>query len=472
MQLQPAGVPTRTEHDALGSVPVPGNRLWGARTERCRALFAIGDRLAFGWPRGVIRALGRIKHAAAQVNGALGEVPADIAGWVARAAAEVTSGDWDTEFPIGVFQTGSGTHTNMNANEVIANRANLLAGGELGVYRPVHPNDHVNRGQSSNDVFPAVMHLATLEALETVEGAVGDLRRTLADRAARWRDIPMLGRTHLQDATPIMLGDVVGAWASQLDHASARIAASRPGLCALPLGATAVGSGLNAHAEFGVRAIAELATVTGQPLRQARSLPAALASHDAMEQASAALRALAGSFFKIANDIRLYASGPRGGIGELVLPANEPGSSIMPGKVNPSQCEALTMVALHVAGCDATVSAANAQGPLQLNVYKPVILHNVLEPARLLADACQAFTRYCVEGLEPDISRIDAHLRASLMLVTALAPHIGYDRAAAIAVAAHRERRGLREVALESGVAAADFDRWVQPARMARPHGR
>ena len=227
MQLQPAGVPTRTEHDALGSVPVPGNRLWGARTERCRALFAIGDRVAFGWPRSVIRALGRIKVAAAQVNGALGEIPADIAGWIARAAAEVTSGDWDTEFPIGVFQTGSGTHTNMNANEVIANRANLLAGGELGVYRPVHPNDHVNRGQSSNDVFPAVMHLATLDGLDSVEAAVGDLRRTLADRAARWRDIPMLGRTHLQDATPIMLGDVVGAWVAQLDHASARIATSR-----------------------------------------------------------------------------------------------------------------------------------------------------------------------------------------------------------------------------------------------------
>jgi len=447
-------------------------RLWGAVTERSRSHFAIGDPAAYRWPRGVIRAFGLVKQAAAAANAAVGTIDPAVADLIRQAADEVIAGRLDDEFPLGVFQTGSGTHSNMNANEVIANRANQLAGQAPGTYRPVHPNDHVNHGQSSNDVFPAVMHLATLESLDRLDDTVAQLRTAFAERARRWRAIPILGRTHLQDATPVMLGDVVATWAAQLDHARSRLNETRPYLHQLPLGGTAVGSGLNAHRDFGLRAIEHLAAATGYPLRQASDLGAGLSAHDAMETASAALRALAGALFKLANDIRLYGSGPRGGLGELTLPANEPGSSMMPGKVNPSQCEALTMVAVQAFGCDAAVAWANAQGPLQLNVYKPVILHNVLEPARLLRDACVAFTEYCVSGLEPDLARIDAHLQASLMLVTALVPHIGYDRAAELALTAHREGRGLRDVAVETGAVTADqFDAWVRPAEMARPHG-
>ena len=463
---------TRLEHDSLGPVPVPLTRLWGAVTERSRSHFAIGDPAVYRWPRGVIRAFGLVKQAAAAANAGLGTIDAAVADLIRQAADEVIAGRLDDEFPLGVFQTGSGTHSNMNANEVIANRANQLAGGEPGTYRPVHPNDHVNHGQSSNDVFPTVMHLATLEGLDRLEQAVTQLHDALVERAGRWGGIPMLGRTHLQDATPVMLGDVVATWAAQLQHARGRLTSARAGLNELPLGGTAVGSGLNAHRDFGRLAIERLASATGYPLRQARNLGAGLSAHDAMETTSAAMRGLAGALFKIANDIRLYGSGPRGGLGELTLPANEPGSSMMPGKVNPSQCEALTMVAVHVFGCDAAVAWANSQGPLQLNVYKPVILHNVLEPARLLRDACVAFNEYCISGLEPDVARIEAHLQASLMLVTALVPHIGYDRAAKLALAAHREGRGLREVAVETGVVSADqFDEWVRPAEMARPHG-
>jgi fumarate hydratase class II len=463
-------VATRAEHDALGTVAVPLDRMWGAQTERSRHHFAIGDPLAWRWPRSVIRALGLVKGAAAEANFRLGGLNAEVAAVIAQAAAEVIGGQWDAEFPLGVFQTGSGTHTNMNANEVIANRANQLAGGALGAYTPVHPNDHVNLSQSSNDVFPAVMHLATLDALQVLEGPVHALSSALARHSARWQGLPMLGRTHLQDATPIMLGDVVGSWAAQLDQAWARVEQSRVGLYALPLGATAVGTGLNAHPDFGANAVAVLAANTGYPLHLESNLPAALAAHDAMAAVSAALRGLAGVLFKVANDVRLYASGPRGGLGELRLPANEPGSSIMPGKVNPSQCEALTMVAVHVFGCDATVAWANAQGPLQLNVYKPVILHNVLEPARLLADACRAFTTFCIDGLEADPVRIETHLQASLMLVTALVPHIGHERAAAIALTADRDGLSLRDAAVASGIVSGeDFDRWVDPAEMARP---
>jgi fumarate hydratase class II len=463
---------TRLEHDALGPVPVPLTRLWGAVTERSRSHFAIGDPAAYRWPRGVIRAFGLVKQAAASANAAVGTIEQPVADLIRQAADEVIAGRLDEEFPLGVFQTGSGTHSNMNANEVIANRANQFAGAEPGTYRPVHPNDHVNRGQSSNDVFPTVMHLATLESLDGLDGAVRQLQSAIAGKADRWRDIPMLGRTHLQDATPLMLGDVAGSWSAQLEHASVRLAECRLHLYKVALGGTAVGTGLNAHPEFAGRAIDHLASATGYPLAQAPNLFAALSAHDAMETASGALRSLAGALFKIASDIRLYGSGPRGGIGELRLPANEPGSSIMPGKVNPSQCEAMTMVAVHVFGCDATVAWANAQGPLQLNVYKPLILHNVLEPARLLRDACLAFNEYCVAGLEPDLARIDAHLHASLMLVTALAPHVGYDRAAALARDADSLGRDLREVAIESGaVTAEQFDAWVRPAEMARPRG-
>jgi fumarate hydratase class II len=414
-----------------------------------------------------------VKAAAAEANQALGVLDNRRAALIVDAAAEVVEGAWDAEFPVGVFQTGSGTHTNMNANEVIANRANQMAGEPLGRYRPVHPNDHVNRGQSSNDVFPAVMHLAALDAIDALLLAADRLRAALAAGARRWADVPMLGRTHLQDATPIMLGDVVGGWRAQVDEAVHRLAACRPGLCELPLGATAVGTGVNAHREFGERAVARLAERTGRALRQSPNLPAALAAHDAMAAASAGLRGLASACFRLANDVRLYASGPAGGLGELVLPANEPGSSIMPGKVNPSQCEALTMVALHVFGADAVVAQANAQGQLQLNVYKPLILHHVLEPARLLTDACTSFTRYCLEGMTANPARIAAHLQASLMLATALAPHIGYEKAATIARTAEQEGRPLRDAAIASGwVTAADFDAWVQPAAMARPHPR
>jgi fumarate hydratase class II len=463
----------RQEHDALGLVAVPAGRLWGAQTERSRTHFAIGDDHWRRWPRAVLRALAQVKGAAAEANRDLGELDERRAALIVDAAAEVAEGAWDAEFPVGVFQTGSGTHSNMNANEVIANRANQMAGEPLGRYRPVHPNDHVNRGQSSNDVFPAVMHLATLEALDGLLLAVDRLRAALAAGARRWAALPMLGRTHLQDATPIMLGEVVGAWRAQLDDAVARLAGSRAGLYELPLGATAVGTGLNAHPQFGVRAVERLAGLTGRPLRQSGNLPAALAAHDAMAATSAALRGLASACFRVANDVRLYASGPAGGIGELVLPANEPGSSIMPGKVNPSQCEALTMAALHAFGADTAVAMANAQGQLQLNVYKPLILHHVLEPARLLGDACTSFTRYCVEGLAPNPPRIEAHLQASLMLATALAPHIGYERAATIARTAEREGQSLKAAAVASGwVSAEDFDAWVRPAEMARPHPR
>ena len=456
----------------LGTVAVPATRLWGAQTERSRYYFAIGDPLVWRWPRSVIRALGLVKGAAADANFQTGGLEAEVAAFIVQAAAEVSTGRWDAEFPLGVFQTGSGTHTNMNANEVIANRANQLAGGTLGIYTPVHPIDHVNLGQSSNDVFPTVMHLATLDALQTLEGPVLGLSASLARQAERWRDLPILGRTHLQDATPIMLGDVVGSWTAQLDDAWARVVQARAGLHALPLGATAVGTGLNAHPDFGARAIALLAATTGHSLHQASNLPAALAAHDTIAGVSAAMRGLAGVLFKLANDIRLYASGPRGGFGELRLPANEPGSSIMPGKVNPSQCEALTMVAVHVFGCDATVAWANAQGPLQLNDDKPGIRHNVLEPTRLLADACRAFTTFCVDGLEAEPARIEANLQTSLMLVTALVPHIGYEPAAAIALTALRDGLSLRDAALASGaVRGEDFDRWVDPAEMARPAG-
>jgi fumarate hydratase class II len=459
------------ERDALGSVSIPAQRLWGTTTERSRRHFAIGDPGRWRWPREVIRAFALVKEAAADANGALGVLPRPVTRLIVRAAREVARGRLDDEFPLGVFQTGSGTHSNMNANEVIARRANQLAGRRSGRHAPVDPHDHVNRGQSSNDVFPTVMHLVALDGLDAVRDAVRALALALRAHARRWRSVPILGRTHLQDAVPLMLGDVVGAWAAQLEAGLVRLDACRPPLCELALGATAVGTGLNAHRRFGRRAIARLARLTGRRLRPARDPRAALASHDALEATSAALRGLAIALFKIANDIRLYASGPRGGLGELVLPAGEPGSSIMTGKVNPSQCEALTMAAIYVIGCDTAVAWANAQGPLQLNVYKPLLLHEVFEASRVLADACASFTRFAVRGMRPNRPRIAAHLRDSLMLATALTPHLGYDRTAQLAVTADREGRSLRDVALASGiVSAGDFDRWVDPRRLARPH--
>jgi len=462
---------TRTEHDSLGPVEVAADRLWGAQTERSRHHFAIGvDRLT--WTRPVIRALGLLKKAAALANADLGELSAERAGLIVRAADEVIAGALDAEFPLVVFQTGSGTQTNMNANEVIANRANQLAGSPLGSHAPVHPNDHVNRGQSSNDGFPVVMHVATTEQIVLrLVPAITALRDTLAAKARDFDRIVMVGRTHLQDAVPITLGQVVGGWVAQIDDTLKGVTATLPGLHALALGATAVGTGLNAHPRFGATAARHLAAATGQPFHETHNHVAALSGHDAMAATSAALRGLAGALMKVANDIRLYASGPRAGIGELRLPENEPGSSIMPGKINPTQCEALTMVAVHVHGNDAAVAFANSQGHFQLNVYKPVILHNVLESIALLADAAASFDTYCARGLEADEPRIAEHLGQSLMLVTALAPHIGYERAAAIALAAHRGGLSLRDAALASGhVSAAQFDEWVRPELMARPH--
>ena len=461
---------TRLEHDALGDVEVPADRLWGAQTQRSLQYFGIGvDRFRFTRP--VIRALGIVKKAAALANEELGELDADRARLIVAAADEVIEGQLDAEFPLVVFQTGSGTQSNMNANEVIANRANQLAGSPLGAKRPVHPNDHVNMGQSSNDAFPAVMHIAAVEVLTArLLPPVLALRGTLAAKARAFDDVILIGRTHLQDATPIALGQVIDGWVAQIDAGIEAVQAARAGLLELALGATAVGTGLNAHPEFGARAAAQVAALTGHAFRPPRNLVAALAGHEAMAAASAALRLLAGALMKMANDVRLYASGPRAGIGELRIPENEPGSSIMPGKVNPTQAEALTMVAVQVYGNDAAVAFAASQGHFQLNVYKPVILHNVLESAELLGDACASFDTHCARGLEPDRARIAAHVQDSLMLVTALVADVRRERAAAIARYAHERGTTLREAAREAGVNDADFDAWVVPERMARPH--
>jgi len=462
----------RIEHDSMGEVRVPAEHYWGAQTQRAVEHFPIGvDR--FRWGRPVIRAFGILKLAAARANAELGQLPQDKAELIARAAQEVIDGVLDAEFPLVVFQTGSGTQSNMNANEVIANRADELAGTGRGAGRPVHPNDDVNRGQSSNDTFPTAMHIAAAEQLEDVlVPAIEELRDTLAGKAEEYAGVVMVGRTHLQDATPITLGQVISGWVAQLDQALAGVRASLPALLELALGGTAVGTGLNTDARFAGAAARQIGALTGKPFRPAANFFAALSAHDAIVNASAALRTLAGDLMKIANDVRLYASGPRDGIGELCIPANEPGSSIMPGKVNPTQAEALTQVAVQVFGNDAAVAFAGSQGTFQLNVYKPVMLHNLLESAGLLAEAARAFDRFCARGLEPDLDVIAGHLGDSLMLVTALNPHIGYDKAAAIAQKAHREGLTLRDAALGLGyVTAEQFDAWVRPADMTHPLG-
>ena len=462
---------TRIEHDSMGPVEVPADRLWGAQTERSRKFFAIGAP-RFVWPRGVIRALGLLKKSAALANAELGQLSRERADLIARAADEVIAGTLDAEFPLVVFQTGSGTQSNMNANEVIANRANQLEGKPLGSHEPVHPNDHVNRGQSSNDGFPVVMHVATVDAIvNRLVPEVATLRNTLSEKAKSYESVVMIGRTHLQDAVPITLGAVINGWVAQIDAALAGVTATLDGLYAIAFGATAVGTGLNAHPMFGDVAAKRLAAETGRPLRVTDNHVAALSSHDAMAATSATLRTLATALFKMANDIRLYSSGPRAGIGELKIPENEPGSSIMPGKINPTQCEAMTMVAAQVFGNDTTVGFANSQGHFQLNVFKPVILHNVLESIELLADACRSFDRYCAQGLEPNLDRIRQHVEESLMLVTALNPHIGYEKSAAIALMAHREGLDLKAAAVKSGhLTAEQFGEWVRPEKMARPH--
>ncbi|NHN57148.1 class II fumarate hydratase [Calidifontibacter sp. DB0510] len=454
----------------MGEVQVPSDAYWGAQTQRSLGNFDIG-RDTFVWGRPMIRALGILKKAAAQANSELDQLPKDVADLIVRAADEVIAGDLDDQFPLVVFQTGSGTQSNMNANEVISNRAIELAGGERGSKKPVHPNDHVNRGQSSNDTFPTAMHIAVaLDLVERLLPAVDVLRKTLHDKAITYTDVVMVGRTHLQDATPVRLGQVIGGWVAQLDFAVEGIRFALDGLRELAIGGTAVGTGLNAHPDFGKLAAAKISEETGQDFRQAPDLFAALSAHDALVQASSAQRVLAGALMKIANDVRWYASGPRNGLGELRIPENEPGSSIMPGKVNPTQAEAMTMVATRVFGNDATVGFAGSQGNFQLNVYKPVMAHAVLESSRLLADACLSFDEHCARGIEPDTERIAHNLETNLMLVTALNRHIGYDKAAAIAKKAHKEGTSLREAAIASGdVSGEDFDKWVVPADMTHP---
>jgi fumarate hydratase class II len=460
----------RVEEDALGNVEVPADHLWGAQTERSRRNFSIGVG-RYQWGRAVIRALGILKKCAALANLELGQLPKDKVDLIVRAAQDVIVGKLDGEFPLVVFQTGSGTQTNMNANEVIANRAIQLAGGRVGSKQPIHPNDHVNHSQSSNDTFPTVMHIATVEQLhDELTPAIRALRDTLAGKAATFTSVVMVGRTHLQDATPVTLGQVISGWVAQLDQALEAVDRALPGVLELAIGGTAVGTGLNADARFGPLAARKIAEETGRPFVSAANKFAALSAHDAMVNVSAALRTLAGALMKIANDVRWYACGPRAGIGELKIPENEPGSSIMPGKINPTQCEALTMVAVEVFGNDHAVAFAGSQGNFQLNVYKPVILHNVLESIQLLAEASRSFNEHCAEGIEPDESRIREHLDNSLMLVTALNPHIGYEKAAQISLKAYRENLTLREAALNLGfVTAEEFDAWVRPQDMTHP---
>jgi fumarate hydratase class II len=461
---------TRTERDTMGTVEVPEDRYWGAQTQRSLEHFDIG-RDTFVWGRPVIRGLGLLKKAAAQANADLGLLPDDVARAVVRAADEVARGDLDDHFPLVVFQTGSGTQSNMNANEVVANRAIEILGGTLGSKDPVHPNDHVNRSQSSNDTFPTAVHVAVaLELAERLHPAVDALVAALDAKAEDLGDVVKVGRTHLQDATPVTLRQEIGAWAGQLREAQEDVRYAGERVLALAIGGTAVGTGLNAPAEFGPKVAEHLSRETGLAFRQAGNLFVQLAAHDGLVAVSSALRTLAGALMKLANDVRWLASGPRTGIGELRIPENEPGSSIMPGKVNPTQSEAMTMVVTRVFGNDATVGFAGTQGNFQLNVFTPVMAHAVLESVRLLADACRSFTVHCVAGLEADRGRIAEHLGADLMLVTALAPHIGYDAAAAIAKQAHRDGSTLREAALASGAVAPDeYDRWVDPEAMTRP---
>jgi len=460
----------RIEKDALGEVAVPADHLWGAQTQRSIENFPIGvDRFRMGRP--VVRAFGVLKKCAAQANGELGELAPDKVDLITRAAQEVIDGTLDAEFPLVVFQTGSGTQSNMNANEVIANRAIQLAGGVVGSKKPVHPNDDVNRGQSSNDTFPAVMHIATLDELEhRLIPVLDQLRDTLEGKARDYADVVMIGRTHLMDATPVTLGQVISGWVAQLEDAGANLACAREQLFPLALGGTAVGTGLNAHPRFGDVVAAAIARETGEPFVSGRNKFALMSAHDAIVNVSAALRTLAVALMKIANDVRWHASGPRAGLHEITIPDNEPGSSIMPGKVNPTQCEALTQVCVRVFGNDAAVAFGGSQGNFQLNVYKPVMLQGTLESIALLADAMRSFDERCARGIEPDRARIKANVENSLMLVTALNPHIGYENAAKIALSAHREGTSLREAALKLGlVSATDFDRWVVPEAMTRP---
>jgi len=460
----------RIEEDALGEVPIPAEHLWGAQTQRSHGNFPIGVE-RFRWGRLVIQALGILKKCAALANGELGQLSQEKVDLIVRASQEVIDGRLDDQFPLVVFQTGSGTQTNMNANEVIANRAIQMVDGVVGSKKPIHPNDDVNHSQSSNDTFPTAMHIATVEALEgKLFPALRALRDVLERKSQQYRNVVMVGRTHLQDATPLTLGQLISGWVAQIDQALDGIRQTLPGIYELAIGGTAVGTGLNADSRFGEVAARRIAEETGQPFVSASNKFAALSAHDGMVTVSGALRTLAGALMKIGNDVRWYACGPRAGIGELKIPENEPGSSIMPGKINPTQCEALTMVAVQVFGNDHAVAFAGSQGNFQLNVYKPVMLHNVLMSIELLADASRSFCERCAIGIEPNEQRIKEHLDNSLMLVTALNPHIGYEKAAKISLTAYREDLSLREASLKLGFLTAEqFDAWVRPDQMTHP---
>jgi fumarate hydratase class II len=458
----------RTERDSMGTIDVPADRYWGAQTQRSIHHFSIGWPEADRMPVEIVSAMGVLKKAAAQANVELGVLDAELGRLIEAAADEVIAGTLDEHFPLFVWQTGSGTQSNMNANEVISNRAIEMAGGEMGSKTPVHPNDHVNLSQSSNDTFPTAMHIAGARMIaEELLPRMRELRDALERKATAWADIVKIGRTHLQDAVPLTLGQELGGYVAQLDADLARIEQALPGLYELAAGGTAVGTGLNAPDGFGDAAAAKIADITGLPFRAAPNLYAALAAHDAVVFASGALATLAASLMKIANDIRWLGSGPRAGIGELMLPENEPGSSIMPGKVNPTQSEAMTMVCVQVLGNDTAIKIAGTQGNFELNVFKPVMIRNLLHSTRLLADACRSFREFAVEGMEPNRERIDELVRSSLMLVTALTPRIGYDKAAEIAKKAHHEGTSLKEAALALGyLTEAEYDDAVDPAKL------
>jgi len=452
----------------MGELAVPADRYWGAQTERSLHHFSIGRE---HFPRPMIRALGVLKKAAALTNGDLATLSKEQVDLIVRAADEVIDGRLDAHFPLFVWQTGSGTQTNMNVNEVISNRAIEMAGGVVGSKKPIHPNDHVNRGQSSNDTFPTAMHIAAAEeVVHQLLPAVDQLSGTLHAKATEFDDIVKIGRTHLQDATPLTLGQEVSGWVAQIDLATASIEASMPPVYELALGGTAVGTGLNTHPEYALRSAKHIAMLTGLPFKTAPNKFAALAGHEPLVALHGAIKTLAVALMKVANDVRWLASGPRSGLGEILIPENEPGSSIMPGKVNPTQSEALTMVCLQVMGNDVAVTMGGASGNFELNVFKPLIIHNVLQSIRLLADACTNFNRFCAVGIEPNRARIDDNLHRSLMLVTALNPHIGYDNAAKIAKKAHKDGTTLKEAAVALKLVTPEqFDEWVDAKKMTEP---
>jgi len=459
---------TRTESDSMGTIEVPTNVYWGAQTQRSLLHFNIGRDTM---PPELIRAFGILKKACALVNQDLGKLPADKAKLIVQAADEVISGKLNDQFPLRIWQTGSGTQTNMNVNEVISNRAIEMAGGEMGSKKPIHPNDHVNMSQSSNDTFPAAMHIAAADRVaRALIPAIQSVRDAISAKAKEFNDVVKIGRTHLQDAVPLTVGQEFGGWVSLLDRDVTRLKQALDGLYELAIGGTAVGTGLNTHPEFAERAAKKIAELTGLPFRSHPNKFAALSAHDEIVFAQGAMETLAASLMKISNDIRWLAAGPRCGLGEITIPENEPGSSIMPGKVNPTQCEAMTMVCVQVHGATAAVGFAGSQGNFQLNVYKPVMIYNFLHSVTLITDACHGYVEYMIKGIELDRERIDSYVKNSLMLVTALAPKIGYDKAAKVAHTAHVEHSSLREAALKLGfLTGEEFDQLVRPEKMTHP---